>query len=182
MNKKTHLLNTTAIPDAVAYLRVSSKDQQDGFSIPAQRKMYIEYAGRLPANVIEEFVDIESAKQSGRKNFTRMLEFLIQNQNVKNVLVEKTDRLYRNPKDWITLEELRVDIHFIKENTIISPNSRSSDKLMHGIKVVLAKNFIDNLREEVKKGMHEKASQGMWPSNAPFGYDNVKDKTPARRL
>ena len=33
---------------------------------------------------------------------------------------------------------------------------------MHGIKVLMAKNFIDNLREETRKGMIEKAEQGMY--------------------
>jgi site-specific DNA recombinase len=34
----------------------------------------------------------------------------------------------------------------------------------------MAKNYIDNLSEEVRKGMLEKASQGHWPSFAPVGY------------
>ena len=38
----------------------------------------------------------------------------------------------------------------------------------------MAKNYSDNLREEVKKGMHEKASQGTFPGKAPFGYLNNK--------
>jgi site-specific DNA recombinase len=33
----------------------------------------------------------------------------------RTILVEKTDRLYRNPKDWVTLDELDVEIHFVKE-------------------------------------------------------------------
>ena len=44
---------------------------------------------------------------------------------------------------------------------------------MHGIKVLMAKNYIDNLSEEARKGMQEKAEQGMWPSFAPLGYSNV---------
>ncbi len=33
----------------------------------------------------------------------------------------------------------------------------------------MAKKYIDNLSEEVTKGMVEKAEQGMWPSYAPLG-------------
>ena len=43
---------------------------------------------------------------------------------------------------------------------------------MHGIKVLMAKNYIDNLGEEVRKGMIEKARQGHWPTVAPVGYQN----------
>ena len=31
------------------------------------------------------------------------------------MLVEKTDRLYRNLKDWVTVDELDVEMHFPKE-------------------------------------------------------------------
>ena len=90
------------------------------------------------------------------------------------LLVEKTDRLYRNLKDWVTLDELDLEIHFVKENVILSQESRSSEKFMHGIKVLMAKNYIDNLSEETRKGMIEKAEQGIYPSFAPLGYINVK--------
>ena len=36
----------------------------------------------------------------------------------------------------------------------------------------MARNYIENLREEVKKGMREKAEQGVYPSRPPFGYRN----------
>jgi site-specific DNA recombinase len=38
----------------------------------------------------------------------------------------------------------------------------------------MAKNYIDNLSEETKKGMTEKAEQGIYPSFAPLGYINVE--------
>ncbi len=44
---------------------------------------------------------------------------------------------------------------------------------MHGIKVLMAKNYIDNLSEEARKGMLEKAEQGIWPTKSPLGYRNV---------
>lgn len=36
----------------------------------------------------------------------------------------------------------------------------------------MAKNYVDNLGEEVRKGMLEKARQGHWPTVAPIGYVN----------
>jgi site-specific DNA recombinase len=44
---------------------------------------------------------------------------------------------------------------------------------MHGIKVLMAKNYIDNLSEEARKGMQEKAEQGIWPTKCPLGYRNI---------
>ncbi len=37
----------------------------------------------------------------------------------------------------------------------------------------MAKNYIDNLSEETRKGMLEKAEQSIYPSFAPLGYRNV---------
>jgi site-specific DNA recombinase len=37
----------------------------------------------------------------------------------------------------------------------------------------MAKNYIDNLYEETRKGMLEKAEQGIYPAFAPLGYVNV---------
>jgi hypothetical protein len=37
----------------------------------------------------------------------------------------------------------------------------------------MAKNYIDNLSEEARKGMQEKAEQGIWPTKSPLGYRNV---------
>ena len=56
---------------------------------------------------------------------------------------------------------------------VLSRDSRSSEKFMHGIKVLMAKNYIDNLSEEARKGMREKAEQGLWPTFAQLGYRNI---------
>ena len=72
----------------------------------------------------------------------------------------------------MTIDELGIEVHFVKEAVVLSEDSRSSEKFMHGIKVLMAKNYIDNLGEEVRKGMIEKARQGHWPTVAPVGYVN----------
>ncbi len=159
--------------EAVTYARVSSKDQErDGFSIPAQRKLLTAYAAEHALNVVREFKEAETAKEAGRTAFNAMTAFLRATPSWRMILVEKTDRLYRNFRDYVVIEDLGVTIHFVKENTILGPDSRSSEKFMHNIKVVLARNYVDNLSEEVKKGLKEKAEQGHWPSVAPIGYVN----------
>ena len=159
---------------AVVYARVSSKEQEkEGFSIQAQLKLLKEYAAVQGFVVAQEFVDVETAKQTGRTAFGEMVAYLRAHPAVRVMLVEKTNRLYRNLKDWVTVDELNVEVHFPKEGVVLSRESRSSEKFMHGIKVLMAKNYIDNLSEETRKGMVEKAEQGLWPSYAPLGYRNV---------
>ena len=160
---------------AVIYARVSSKDQErEGFSIPAQLKFLREYASRNDFQILHEFVDVETAKTTGRKKFGEMLTFFQKNPACRVLIVEKTDRLYRNFRDCVTLEDLDVEIHLPKEGQIISKDAKSQAKLVHGIQVVIARNYIENLKEEVKKGMREKAEQGIYPSRPPLGYQNNK--------
>lgn len=162
------------IVKALLYARVSSKEQEkEGFSIPAQLKLLRDYAAIHGITVIEEYIDIETAKQTGRISFGEMVKHFRKHPGIRTLLVEKTDRLYRNLKDWVTFDELDVEIHFVKEWFLLSRDSRSSEKFMHGIKVLMAKNYIDNLSEEARKGMQEKAEQGIWPTKAPLGYKNV---------
>ena len=71
------------------------------------------------------------------------------------------------------MDELGLTIHFVKENVIIGPESRSAEQFMHGIKVLMARNYSQNLGEETLKGMTEKATAGLYPSFARVGYRNV---------
>jgi DNA invertase Pin-like site-specific DNA recombinase len=163
---------------AVAYYRVSSKEQEkEGYSIPAQQRLLRSYAAYQGIQIVQECEDVETAKRAGRTQFTEMVRFLQKSPACRIILVEKTDRLYRNLKDYVTLDELGVDIHFVKENVVLTPDARSSEKFMHGIKVLMAKNYIDNLSEETRKGMQEKAEEGIWPSRTPLGYRNVVGPT-----
>ncbi|MFC0149548.1 recombinase family protein [Sphingobium scionense] len=159
---------------AVLYARVSTAEQEkEGFSIDAQVALIREYAERMGFVVAQQYVDVETAKKTGRTQFEAMLKYLRSHPGVRHLLVEKTDRLYRNIKDWVTLDGFDIELHLVKEGTVLSRDSRSSEKFMHGIKVLMAKNYVDNLSEEARKGMLEKAKQGIWPSQAPLGYLNV---------
>jgi site-specific DNA recombinase len=161
----------------VLYARVSSKDQEkEGFSIPAQLRLLRDYAETKGFAIAHEFTDVETAKEIGRTNFGQMLAYLKKHPGTcRTILVEKTDRLYRNIKDYATVDELDVAVHLVKENEIISRDSRSSEQFVHGIKVLMARNYSLNLGEETVKGMTEKARAGFYPSCAPVGYRNVDD-------
>ena len=168
---------------AVLYVRVSSKEQEKGgFSIPAQLRLLRQYGATQGFTIVKEFRDVETAKQSGREGFGEMVNFLLKNSTCKYLLVEKTDRLYRNFKDYVSLEDMDVEIHLVKEGSIVSNNSKSAEKFIHGIKVLMAKNYIDNLSEETRKGMTEKATQGIWPTAAPLGYKNIAGRDGKRTI
>ncbi|MBX3119688.1 MAG: recombinase family protein [Fimbriimonadaceae bacterium] len=161
------------VQSAVLYARVSTKEQeQEGYSLDAQLGLLRRYAQDRGLQVIAEFVEAETAKEAGRSEFQQMLS-LVRSKRVSAILCEKIDRLYRNLSDRVKVGELAVALHFVKEGTILTPSSKSHEKFIHDIKLVVAKNYIDNLSEETRKGMEEKARQGIWPSYAPYGYINV---------
>jgi site-specific DNA recombinase len=168
-------MKSNVMTDAVLYARVSSKEQaEEGFSIPAQRHLLRSYAQREGLEIIVEFSDDETAKSTGRTGFGQMLAFFREHPDMTTLLVEKVDRLTRNFDDYGTLKRLGLTIHFVKEGTILHPKAHSSVRLFTGMRVLMAENYSENLSEEVKKGMHEKAKEGGWPSCAPVGYQNIK--------
>ena len=157
------------------YARVSSREQErEGYSIDAQLKSCRDYALLHDLKIEKEFVDIESAKQFGRKKFGEMTDYLKEHPDT-GIICEKVDRLYRNLKDYLIIDDLKRDLVFVKENTVYTPEAKASEKLMHGIKVLMARNYIDNLSDEIKKGLYEKFAQGGYPRRAPLGYLNDKN-------
>ena len=160
---------------AIIYTRVSSKEQEtNGFSIPAQTKCLKEYAENKNFEIIEEFSESTSAKESGRFEFERMLKFLKKNKTVKNLLVEKNDRLLRNETDFAKIVQLAkstdINIHLVKDNAILNKLSMPDDFFMFTIQSAMSARYSRNLSNEVKKGMREKAEQGYWPNKPPYGY------------
>ena len=109
-----------------------------------------------------------------------MMKYIAKN-DVKNLIVEKVDRLTRNLKeavtanDWID-EDVERKIHFVKQNLVVHKKAKSDESFRWDIEIVLAKKFIANLSEEVKKGQAEKLAQGWLPTRPPIGYKTIGDK------
>ncbi len=60
-----------------------------------------------------------------------MLTFLKKSKDVNAILVEKTDRLYGNFRDYVDVDDSKFEIHLVKEGTVLTPNSDSNKKLIH---------------------------------------------------
>ena len=161
---------------AVIYCRVSSKEQEEtGYSLPSQEKLLKDYAERKGFAVAKTFAIAESANGAKqRKVFDEMIKFAEKNK-VTNVLCEKVDRLTRNLKDavavndWIE-ENPERQIHFVKTNLVIHKGAKSDEKFRWDIEIVLAKKYIANLSEEIRKGQKEKIAQGWLPTKPPLEF------------
>ena len=101
---------------AVIYARVSTKEQEkEGYYIPAQLALLQDYAQRNNITVMQTYTEAETAKKAGRVAFTQMKDYLKATPEVTCILVEKTDRLYRNFKDYVLLEDLDVEFTLLKK-------------------------------------------------------------------
>jgi site-specific DNA recombinase len=167
---------------AVLFCRVSSKEQEEtGYSLPAQEKLLKSYCDKQGFTSEKVFSISESASgKKQRETFSEMLSF-VKDSNIKLLICEKADRLTRNFKDMVMIDEwLEEDeerqVHLVKDSLVLHKDSRSQEKLNWGIRILFAKNYIDNLSEEVKKGYKEKLSQGWLPRPAPLGYKTIGEQ------
>ena len=154
----------------VTYVRVSSEEQAKvGFSIPFQREKVEEYCAENGFEVVAHFEDVETAKQSGRTGFGKLVAFL-RTKAVRDVVVHRVDRGFRNYSDYgLLIEQLRVRVHSVHE-----PSSDSAvGRMVQGMSVVVAKYHVDNLSDEVKKGIRERFETGRCVTKAPVGYKNI---------
>jgi len=166
---------------AVILARVSSKSQEDeGYSLDSQVKLLHSYCENKNLAVAMTFKITESAsKATQRRTFKEAMKF-IEDNKIKHLIIEKVDRHVRNlhdaveTHDWLIADEEK-QVHFVKDSLVMHKNSRSQEWLNWGIRVVMAKNYIDNLREEAMKGWAEKLAQGWLPSVPPPGYITITE-------
>lgn len=179
---KNSKMQITKNNDAVLYCRVSSKEQEEtGYSLPSQEKFLRQYASNKNLNIKKIFSISESASSGKqRKIFDKMLAY-VSKHNINHIICEKVDRLTRNLSDAVLIDDWRKlksnrNVHIVKNSMVLNDGSKSQEILMWELNVVLSKNYIDNLSEEVKKGQKEKLEQGYWPSHPPIGYMSKGEK------
>jgi site-specific DNA recombinase len=163
----------------ILYARKSSEeDDRQTLSLDAQEEECREYAKRHHLQITEVIREAHSARKPGRPKFQTMLhqiERLRKSNTPVSILCHKPDRLLRNLSDWAKINDLMengLECVFVSGSY---PNN-AQGKMAFGINVLFAKYYVDNLSEEVKKGMREKVRRGEWPGWAPLGYRNVDRK------
>lgn len=166
--------------EGVAYCRVSSKDQEKGYSLEFQLEGAKKYALENGIPLAKTWKVTESAKEEGRDAFNEMLKFLKKNPAVKYVLIAKVDRLSRNYADMAAIDELvrrdkKVFI-FFHEGFIYHEDSPLSDWIRLDASSMISRIFVRDLQEKTRRGLEEKVKQGGYPGAAPIGYRNVENE------
>ena len=164
---------------AIILARVSTKEQEEGYSIAAQKHRLQQYCERKRLDVIQTFEVVESSTQGDRKDFMSMIEFIRKQRECVALVADKVDRVQRSFKEYPLLDALiqegKLELHFNTENYIIHRESVSQERLMWSIGVVMAQSYVDSLRDNVKRSIDQKLRVGECIGTAPIGYINIRD-------
>jgi site-specific DNA recombinase len=158
---------------AVGYRRVSSKEQTDGHSLDAQEVHIRSYAQSQNWDVTHIYCDAGiSAKKDSRRPGLELLMADAEQGKFDVVIVDKIDRFYRHLGGLlVALDELNSHGVFASVQEHLDFTSPWG-KLMLTVLGMLDEIYIDNLRQETKKGKRQRAREGLWNGSIPFGYCN----------
>ncbi len=154
-----------------------STDEPDRqiLSIEAQLTELRDYAKKEGLTIVREFIESKTAKEPGREIFNEMVAGLEQGA-AHGIVAWHPDRLSRNSVDGGRLIYL-VDTGKIQELKFptfwFDPTPQG--KFMLSIAFGQSKYYIDNLSENVKRGIRQKLRNGIWPAWAPMGYINDRN-------
>ncbi|MBU4204955.1 recombinase family protein, partial [Patescibacteria group bacterium] len=155
------------------YARKSTDvEDKQVLSIEAQIAELRAFAKQENLNIVETFIEKQSAKIPGRPIFGEMLK-RIEKDEANGILAWHPDRLARNSVDGGQIIYL-VDCGRIAALKFpqfwFEPTPQG--KFMLNIAFGQSKYYVDSLSENTKRGLRQKVRRGEYPSFAPIGYIN----------
>ena len=161
------------------YARKSTDvEDKQVLSIEAQIAELRAFAKQNNLNVLDIFIEKQSAKIPGRSIFGEMIQ-RIEKGEADGILAWHPDRLARNSVDGGKIIYL-IDCGRIAALKFpqfwFEPTPQG--KFMLNIAFGQSKYYVDSLSENTKRGLRQKVRRGEYPSVAPIGYINdVRNKS-----
>jgi site-specific DNA recombinase len=165
---------------AVIYVRVSSKEQTNGYSLSDQERICRGWCAshEHKYEVLRVFAELgESAKTKKRTQLTAMLAFIKANQKqLAAVVVYSLDRLSRDTRDFLDLKDTILDddltLRYASQNFDDTPEGRC-----HETEVAARAQCDNEVRgQRCRIGMVSAVEAGRTCWVAPLGYRNSRDK------
>ncbi|MEA1224924.1 cassette chromosome recombinase CcrA [Staphylococcus aureus] len=154
---------------AIGYLRQSTTKQQ---SLAAQKQTIKVLAEKHNIQHITFYSDKQSGRTDKRNGYQQITE-LIQQGQCDVLCCYRLNRLHRNLKNALKLMKLcqKYHVHILSVHDGYFDMDKAFDRLKLNIFISLAELESDNIGEQVKNGIKEKAKQGkLITTHAPFGY------------
>lgn len=170
---------------AFGYIRVSTQMQANfGYSLSAQQDMIKNYSKALGYDVVQFFIDKDSAKNTtGRPEYLKMME-RVDRGDAKLIISACLDRFSRSLLDFMNftndyIKAERCHLILIQESiNTISTMGRQILPLL----VALAQLERERTSERVKTTIAHIRSQGGHYGKVPFGYMTVEGADRLKRL
>ena len=157
----------------IIYARKSTEDDdRQILSIEAQLVELREFAAKEKLEIVASFQEAKTAKEPGRIKFAEMLSFL-ERGKAEGILSWHPDRLARNSVDGGKIIHM-IDCGLIRSLKFPTFWCEPTPQGLFMLNIAFgqSKYYVDNLRENVKRGLRQKIRNGVWPSWAPVGYLN----------
>lgn len=154
---------------AMGYLRQSTTKQQ---SLAAQKQTIKVLAEKHNIQHITFYSDKQSGRTDKRNGYQQITE-LIQQGQCDVLCCYRLNRLHRNLKNALKLMKLcqKYHVHILSVHDGYFDMDKTFDRLKLNIFISLAELESDNIGEQAKNGIKEKAKQGkLITTHAPFGY------------
>ena len=154
------------------YIRVSTEEQaNEGYSISAQRERLKAFCLAQNWHEYKFYVDEGiSGRDTKRPQLKKMMED-IRVGHIKVLLVYRLDRLTRSVRDLHRiLDELEKYSCTFRSATEFYDTSTAMGKMFITIIAAIAEWESANLGERVTMGQVEKARQGEWAAQPPYGF------------
>ena len=155
--------------EVIAYVRQSTLKQQ---SLATQKSLIMDTAKQYGWSNVTFYDDKRSGRNTKRSGYKKIVE-IITSGKCKVLCCYRLNRLHRNLKNAIQFFEICKKHHV----TIISVNdgyfdlSKEFDRFRLNILMSLAEMESNNISEQTRNGIREKAKQGkLITTHAPFGY------------
>lgn len=143
-----------------------------------QEQVLLAYAVERGFHIEREFRFQESADLKIRRRFREMVLFVKKRRDVTAIIGYRVDRLTRNYRDHVLLDNLRLnhskELHFVHDRLVITEKTVGREITEWDTKVYLAKSYLNRLKEEAIDSARYKLSRGELPGKAPYGYQNVR--------
>lgn len=156
------------------YCRKSSEEEErQALSIESQLQELREYARKYGLIIVDEFIESKSArKPKNRPIFDEMLS-KIETGIADGILSWAPDRLSRNAKEGGSIIDF-VDQGIIKDLKFPSFHFQPDPQGLFHLSLAFSfgKLYVDNLSQNVRRGIREKVRRGEFPGPAPIGYIN----------
>ena len=157
----------------IIYARKSTEDENHQIlSIESQLAELREFAAKEKLEIVASLCEAKTAKEPGRTKFAEMLS-LIKKDKADGILSWHPDRLARNAVDGGKIIHL-IDKGIIKSLKFPTFWFEPTPQGLFMLQIAFgqSKYYVDNLRENVTRGMRQKIRNGVWPLWAPLGYLN----------